>query len=103
MYAREYFYRDFDGVHYPDAEKGTKYTYGVDFRYFLRREGGILKDVDWFLEEGLNGKPAGVENNIASILIETPWVGTYTVTCKMHYEVDGLAEHITVPLQIRVG
>ena len=105
MHIKDYFYQDFDGIHYPDARKGTKYTYGVNFEYFLDTEKGKLNGVEWSFDEGLNGKEHGMHpdnKNIALALIHTPCVGTYTVKCTMTYTAVGINQHIVVPLEIKV-
>lgn len=105
MHIKDYFYQDFDGIHYPDARKGTKYTYGVNFEYFLDTEKGKLNGVEWFFDGGLNGKEHGLHpdnNEIALAVIQTPCVGIYTVKCIMHYIVGDIAQSITVPLRIKV-
>lgn len=105
MIIKDYFYKDIDGIHYPDARKDTKYTYGVDFNNFLESENGTINSVEWSFEKGLLGKDAGFQpyqSNVALALIEGPYTGTFTVICTMHYTVEGLAQHIKVPLKIKV-
>jgi len=105
MLIKDYFYKDFDGVHYPDARKGTEYTYGVDFNNFLESEDGTINNVEWSFEKGVNGKDAGFmpfNPNVAMAVIETPCVGTYTVKCRMGYTAAGAKQHIMVPLEIKV-
>jgi hypothetical protein len=105
MLIKDYFYKDFDGIHYPDARKGAKYTYGVDFNNFLEEENGVINNTEWSFDKGLNGKDIGYMPtlpNVAAAVIESPCVGSYTAKCKMHYTVEGIAQHILVPLVIKV-
>lgn len=106
MYTKSFFYRAFDGVHYPDSQVGMKYTYGMDFRNYLNSEKGTLLRVEWVLEEGLVGYTAFEHptfSDVSLINVETPYAGSYTVKCNMHYSAyDGMEQMLVVPLIIKV-
>lgn len=106
MYSKSFFYRDFDGVHYPDSQVGTKYIYGVDFRNYLNQQEGTLVSIDWNLEEGLEDHDEFMHpsiDDIALINLKTPYPGSYTVTCVMTYtSYSAVEQELPVPLIIKV-
>jgi len=105
MYIKSFFYNAPDGVHYPDAMSGVKYTYGMDFNEYLESQKGTLLRAEWNLEEGLVKYQEFIhpeQDTIACALIEASYVGSYTAKCNMHYMACGVEQQIVVPLIIKV-
>lgn len=105
MKLKPYFYEAFDGVHYPDTVRGSKYVYGMDLNSFLDANGGTLVSVVWDLEEGLLGTDEFMhpnDVNIACINIETPYVGSFWVSLFATYTAAGVEQQMHVPLIIKV-
>lgn len=105
MNLKSYFYKDFDGMHYPDARMGSAYTYGMDFTNYLDCQEGFLKSIAWSLEEGLVRYEEGFKQGepfTPVIKIGTPCPGSFTITCTMTYDAGGMEQEVAVPLVIKV-
>ena len=105
MKFHPYFYEAPDGIHYPDTVAGSSYFYGVDLTKFMEAEGGTLVNLDWELEKGLEGfeEVTDTENPLIHFKqIYSPYVGTYTVTCKVNYIAKGVDCLVPVRLLIKV-
>lgn len=112
MNYKPYMYKAFDGNHFPDAWAGSSYTYGIDFNDFLESEEGTLKSVSWKLDKELSNIGSCNQNlaeffdsedpNIAYKVINTPYAGSYKITCTLHYLANNVLQHVAIPLVIKV-
>ena len=100
---KKYVYRDGDGVHWPDANKGDDLYYAIDPNVWLACEVDSLVSISWEVEEPLVSTDSFIaEDGIAHIKLLTPRVGYYKVTAIIFSQEETAVQKNVVPMKIKV-
>ena len=102
MIQRKYSYKDLDGNHWPDADKGDNLFYAIDFTKWLTNEADTLDSVAWTLPDGITSSEEFIAGNEGHVKLSTPRVGNFKIICTMMSDDNGQIQENIIPMILKV-
>jgi len=102
MLSKKYAYKDIDGNHWSDADKGDDLWYSVNFSCWVVQDNETVTAIDWTTPDGVTEQETYVEGTVAAIRLLTNACGTYKITCKITSIDNGRTQTNHIPMMLKV-
>ena len=81
MSIKDFYYKEIDGDHFPDATLGSNLFYGLDFSCWLSNESDLIKSVTWNLPKGIQSEDSFMQGNKGIVKLKGEYPGSFIINC----------------------
>ena len=81
MSIKDFYYKEIDGDHFPDATLGSNLFYGLDFSCWLNNESDLIKSVTWHLPKGVQSDDSFLQGNVGVVKLKGEHPGSFIINC----------------------
>ena len=99
---KNYYYKDIDGDHFPDATVGDELYYSILYSCWLNNEGDSLESVSWTVPDGLTLLEDTIEGGEVKAKIRSDRVGSFKIVCTLNTIEDTQTQTKNVPMILKV-
>lgn len=99
---KNFYYKDIDGEHFPDASVGDELYYSILFSCWLTNEGDTLEGVTWTVSDGLTVLDEAIQGGEVKAKIRCERAGSFRVLCTLDTIEDAQTQTKNVPMILKV-